>query len=84
MSDILDNENKIPNEDWSNYRIWVIDNIRRLRVEVDGLSSHIQNKVMLKLNDIDNKITALESFSKILDKTFSKSSDILKKVCIQP
>ena len=46
--------------DWKKYKIWVIDNIRRLRNDVDKLSEDINNVVMEKLNKLENKITALQ------------------------
>ena len=48
------------NDDWKKYKIWVIDNVRRLRSEVDGLRKKINDDVMGKLNDLENKITALQ------------------------
>jgi len=47
-------------DDWKKYKIWVIDNIRRLRNEVDGLRDQVNDTIMAKLNDLENKITALQ------------------------
>jgi len=47
-------------DDWKRYRIWVIDTVRRLRSEVDDLRGQINNVVMVKLNDLENKIVALQ------------------------
>lgn len=47
-------------DDWKKYKIWVIDNIRRLRSEVKDLRNYINDTVMTKLNDLENKITALQ------------------------
>ena len=46
--------------DWKKYKIWVIDNIRRLRNDVDKLSEDINVVIMDKLNKLENKITALQ------------------------
>lgn len=46
--------------DWKKYKIWVIDNIRRLTKQVDKLSEDINVVIMDKLNKLDNKITALQ------------------------
>lgn len=53
-------ENGNNGDDWKKYKIWVIDNIRRLRTEVDGLRSQINDVVMAQLNELENKITALQ------------------------
>jgi len=47
-------------DDWKKYKIWVIDNIRRLRSEVDSLRDQVNDTIMAKLNDLENKITALQ------------------------
>lgn len=46
--------------DWRKYKIWVIDNVRRLRSELDVLSDKINDDVIYKLNVLENKITALQ------------------------
>jgi len=53
-------ENGNGGNDWKKYKIWVIDNIRRLRDEVDGLREQLNDVVMIKLGDIENKIVALQ------------------------
>ena len=57
---------EFPNRnDWKKYKIWVIDGIRRLRVEVDALKKRIDDVVMVKLNAIETDITKLQMKSGI-------------------
>ena len=53
-------ENGNNGNDWKKYKIWVIDNIRRLRTEVDNLRTQINDVVLVKLNDLGNEITRLQ------------------------
>ena len=55
INDVMSN-----GDEWKNYRIWVIDTVRRLRSEVDDLRKQVNDVVMVKLNDLENKITALQ------------------------
>lgn len=45
---------------WPKYRIWVIDTVSRLRSDVDGLRNDLKLDVIPKINDLENKITALQ------------------------
>ena len=60
MENKLDDDVVSNGDEWKNYRIWVIDTVRRLRGEVDDLRKQINDVVMVKLGDLENKITALQ------------------------
>lgn len=47
-------------ESWDRYKIYVIETIRRLRLEMDDLKKKMDDDVMTKLNEIENEISKLQ------------------------
>ena len=48
------------NNDWKRYKIYVIETIRRLRIEVDGVREKIDEDIVTKLNYLENQISKLQ------------------------
>jgi hypothetical protein len=53
----LENNN---GDSWKRYKIYVIETIRRLRKEVDGIRVKIDEDIVTKLNYLENQITKLQ------------------------
>jgi hypothetical protein len=62
MDDKLDEFETTNNNDdsWKRYKIYVIDNIRRLRIEVDKVREKIDEDIVTKLNYLENQISKLQ------------------------
>jgi hypothetical protein len=47
-------------DSWKRYKIYVIETIRRLRKEVDGIRQKIDEDIVTKLNYLENQISKLQ------------------------
>jgi hypothetical protein len=48
------------NDSWDRYKIYVIETIRRLRIEVDKIKEKIDEDIITKLNQLENEISKLQ------------------------
>ncbi len=60
MDDKLNGLENNNGDSWKRYKIYVIETIRRLRKEVDGIRIKIDEDIMTKLNYLENQITKLQ------------------------
>jgi len=48
------------NDSWDRYKIYVIETVRRLRIEVDDIRERIDEDIVTKLNYLENQISKLQ------------------------
>jgi len=48
------------NDSWDRYKIYVIETVRRLRIEVDNIRERIDEDIVTKLNYLENQISKLQ------------------------